>query len=58
MFNPRFYELDDNGFSIVRNEFIMNSLNYGEEEAKRKIYKKYERMWFISEFKETIRLSW
>ena len=42
--NPKNSIEDMNGFSIVRNDFIMNSINFGEEKAKELLLKKYPKL--------------
>ena len=42
--NPRNNKDNMNGLSIVRNEFIMNSINFGEEKSKELLLKKYPRL--------------
>lgn len=42
--NPKRKNSSMNGLFIVRNEFIANSINFGEEKAKELLLKKYPRL--------------
>ena len=42
--NPFDGKKEHNGFNEVRCEFVLNAINFGEEQAKEKLLKKYKRI--------------
>lgn len=42
--NPRLTNEKLNGFLFARSDFVMDSINYGEERAKEKLLKKYKKI--------------